>query len=98
MDPDEPVPIPIEDSLDLHTFRPPEVTAAAAAYLDAAAEQGLREVRLIHGRGKGQQRAAVRQVCARHPRVMEFHDAPPERGGWGATVIRLRGDDAEGRR
>ena len=87
MDGDPPVPIPIEDSLDLHAFRPSEIAAAAEAYLDAAAESGLPEVRLIHGRGTGRQRDAVRRVCAAHPRVAEFHDAPPERGGWGATVV-----------
>ena len=61
--------IDAEDSLDLHLFRPSEVAAAAEAYLDAAAEAGLREVRLIHGRGVGVQRDAVRKVCSRHPRV-----------------------------
>ena len=90
MDPDEPVFLPIEDSLDLHPFRPQEVAEAAEAYLDAAAEQGFHEVRLIHGRGIGAQRSAVRAVCARHPRVREFRDAPPERGGWGATLVNLR--------
>lgn len=88
--------LPIEDSLDLHTFRPSEVAEAAEAYLDAAAENGLEEVRLIHGRGIGQQREAVRRVCARHPAVLSYGDATPERGGWGATVARLRpsGDPA----
>ena len=87
--PDLPFEIPIGDSLDLHTFRPADVPAAAEAYLDAAAEHGLTEVRLIHGRGTGAQRAAVRAVCARHPRVVSYRDAPPERGGWGATVVQL---------
>lgn len=89
---EDPVELPIEDSLDLHAFRPSEVAAAAEAYLDAAAERGLREVRLIHGRGIGQQRDAVRRVCRRHPRVISFYDAPAERGGWGATVAVLSPD------
>ena len=83
-------PIPIEDAFDLHPFLPREIAAAAAAYLDAAAEAGLREVRLIHGRGTGQQREAVRRVCTAHPRVVSYADAPPDRGGWGATVVLLR--------
>lgn len=86
----EPTRIPIESSLDLHSFHPSEIAAAAEAYLDAAAEAGLSEVRLIHGRGTGQQRQAVRRVCGRHPRVLSFGDAPPDLGGWGATVVRLR--------
>ena len=88
-DVDGAVRIPLEDALDLHTFRPSEVAAAAEAYLDAAAEAGLQEVRLIHGRGTGRQRRAVREVCGRHPKVTSFHDGTPERGGWGATVVRL---------
>ena len=86
----DPTPIPIEDALDLHPFLPREIAAAAEAYLDAAAEAGLREVRLIHGRGTGRQREAVRRVCAGHPRVVSYADAAPDLGGWGATVVRLR--------
>jgi dsDNA-specific endonuclease/ATPase MutS2 len=87
---DEPVPLPIEDSLDLHTFAPGEVAAVIADYLEEAHRRGFTEVRLIHGRGIGVQRAIVRAVLGRHPRVASFADAPPERGGWGATVVRLR--------
>ena len=59
-------------------------------YLTAAAARGFREVRLIHGRGIGVQRAIVRGVLSRHPAVESFADAVAERGGWGATVVRLR--------
>jgi dsDNA-specific endonuclease/ATPase MutS2 len=61
------------------------------SYLEAAAEKGYREVRLIHGRGKGVQRANIQKLLRRHSLVEEFFDAPPGRGGWGATVVRLRG-------
>jgi len=90
---DAPVPIPIEDALDLHAFAPRDVASVVAEYLDAAVVRGLREVRLIHGRGTGTQRQIVRGVLARHPRVADFTDAPPERGGWGATVVRLTSDE-----
>jgi dsDNA-specific endonuclease/ATPase MutS2 len=60
------------------------------AYLDEASERGFQEVRLIHGRGIGVQRERVRSVLSEHPSVAEYHDAPPARGGWGATVVRLR--------
>ena len=85
-----PVRIPIEDHLDLHTFRPSEITAVVDAYLEAALEAGYREVRLIHGRGKGVQRARVQRLLADDPRVERFTDAPPGRGGWGATLVWLR--------
>jgi len=85
-----PVRLPIEDHLDLHAFRPSEITDVVDAYLEAAREAGFREVRLIHGRGKGVQRARVQRLLASDCRVERFADAPPARGGWGATVVWLR--------
>jgi len=82
--------VAIEDSIDLHTFRPREIPAVVESYLEAAREAGFREVRLIHGRGTGFQRDRVRTVLTGHPDVESFYDAPPERGGWGATVVLLR--------
>ena len=82
--------IPIEDSIDLHTFQPKEVHIVVTEYLYQAIRRGFREVRIIHGRGIGVQREIVRGVLSRHPLVESFADAPPERGGWGATVVRLR--------
>jgi len=90
MDPTEPVPFPIEDSLDLHAFAPKDVRPVVDEYLKEAAGRGFREVRLIHGRGMGAQRASVRSLLAGHPLVLRFFDAPPERGGWGATVVVLK--------
>jgi DNA-nicking Smr family endonuclease len=90
VDPEEPVRIPIEDALDLHAFRPRDVRGVVDEYLHAALAEGFREVRLIHGRGTGVQRAAIRSLLTGHPLVGGFADAPAERGGWGATVVRLR--------
>ena len=87
---DSPVVLPVEDALDLHTFAPRDIPDVVRDYLAACVERGLREVRLIHGRGTGAQRRVVRSVLATHPLVEEYSDAPPERGGWGATVVRLR--------
>ncbi|MEE9607458.1 MAG: Smr/MutS family protein [Myxococcota bacterium] len=89
----EPVRIPIEEALDLHHFRPAEVPDVVDAYLEAAVEAGFQEVRLIHGRGHGVQRGRVHALLARHARVERFADAPPERGGWGATLVWLRTAD-----
>lgn len=86
---DEPVVLPVEDSLDLHPFPPADVPRVVEDYLEVACERGFTEVRLIHGRGIGVQRERVRSLLSRHPRVTSFHDAPPERGGWGATVVYL---------
>jgi DNA-nicking Smr family endonuclease len=87
---DEPVRIPIEDALDLHAFAPRDVAAVVADYLDAAHARGFTEVRLIHGRGIGVQRRIVQSVLAEHPLVAGYADAPPERGGFGATIVQLR--------
>jgi len=87
---DAPVELPITDVLDLHSFRPAEVADVVREYLEAAWEKGLRELRIIHGRGIGVQRQTVRTLLARDHRVTGFGDAPAEAGGWGATWVRLR--------
>ncbi len=92
MEPSEPVRLPIEDALDLHAFAPKDVGSVVDEYLREAQRAGFREVRLIHGRGTGTQRVMVRSLLARHPLVVGFADAPPERGGWGATVVTLRSE------
>ena len=86
----EAVSVPLTDVLDLHSFRPEETQQVVTAYLDEARRARLGEVRIIHGRGRGVQRAAIRRVLADAPGVAEFSDAPPTRGGWGATIVRLR--------
>lgn len=87
-----PVVVPIEDSLDLHAFAPRDVASVVDEYLRAAAGRGFTEVRLIHGRGRGVQRAMVQRLLSGHTLVARFFDAPAERGGWGATVAVLRAD------
>ena len=92
----EVVEIPLEDFIDLHPFRPRDVSSVVESYLEQAVEAGFREVRLIHGRGIGVQREIVRKLLTKHPAVDSFTDAPPGRGGWGATIVRLSsGGDAD---
>ena len=79
--------VPIEDSIVLHTFRPSEVKSVVEEYVTAAHAAGLREVRLIHGRGIGVQRGIVQAALERHPLVESFHDAPETH--LGATVAVL---------
>ena len=85
----EPVELPITGVLDLHTFRPSEVADVVKAYLEAAREKGLSELRIIHGKGTGTQRSIVRAILERDPGVGSYGDAPGEAGGWGATCVTL---------
>ena len=86
---DAPFVLPITEELDLHAFAPADVPAVVADYLQACREKGLLRVRVIHGRGKGVQRAVVRRLLRALPGVASVADAPPSSGGWGATVIDL---------
>ncbi|MBU2551749.1 MAG: Smr/MutS family protein [Proteobacteria bacterium] len=89
-DPEEPVVVPIENWIDLHTFRPDEVSRVLDAYLEAAREKGLPEVRIVHGKGRGVLKAGVLAFLDRSAHVSAHSPAPEDRGGWGATLVRLR--------
>jgi len=86
--PDEPVHVPIEGTLDLHAFLPRDIRSVVDEYVRAAHAAGLRDIRLIHGRGTGVQRGLVQSVLERHPLVESFADAPESH--LGATVAVLR--------
>ncbi len=77
--------VPIEDWIDLHTFRPDEVASVVEEYLEMAVQKGFEQVRIIHGRGIGVQREIVQSCLRRHPAVRSFIDTPDR----GATVVYL---------
>ena len=86
----EPVTIPITDVFDLHAIQPREVKLVVEEYLNEAKRLGFRSVRIIHGKGIGVQREIVRKILERTSFVSDWTDAPPEAGGLGATIVRLR--------
>jgi dsDNA-specific endonuclease/ATPase MutS2 len=96
VDPDNPFPDPVEieitDVFDLHTIRPRDVKAVVEEYLRLAKEKRFKVVRIIHGKGIGVQREAVRSILARTEFVLDWSDAPPQAGGLGATIVRLATD------
>lgn len=87
---DDPVRVPIEPEINLHAFAPGDISSVVTEYVEAAAAQGFREVRLVHGRGRGIQRAIVQAALERHQRVIEFWDDPGAH--LGATIARLDAD------
>jgi dsDNA-specific endonuclease/ATPase MutS2 len=89
----ESVRIEITDVFDLHTIPPRDVKRVVEEYLLEAYAKGFRSVRLIHGKGRGVQRETVRRVLARTPFVADWTDAPPQAGGFGATIAHLRQTD-----
>ncbi len=91
--PDEnesPVRIPITGELDLHTFRPNELGELIPAYLGECIAAGIREVRIVHGKGTGTLRTTVHALLRRSPLVLSFRTGDEATGGWGATIATLR--------
>lgn len=80
--------VPIEGVLDLHAFAPPDIASVVEEYVRAAHQKGLREVRLIHGRGTGVQRGIVQAALETHPLVESFYDDLESH--LGATVALLK--------
>lgn len=86
----EPVPLPITGELDLHTFRPSDLGELIPAYLEECAARGIREVRIIHGKGTGTLRTTVHALLRRNPQVLSFRQGDENSGAWGATWVTLR--------
>lgn len=83
--------IPIEGVLDLHAFAPADIASVVEEYVRAAHQDGLREVRLIHGRGTGVQRGIVQAALEKHPLVESFYDAPESHLGATVAVLEAGG-------
>jgi dsDNA-specific endonuclease/ATPase MutS2 len=85
----ESVTLEITRSIDLHTFQPRDIRRVVEEYLTQARQKGFSQVRIIHGKGKGVQKRVVHELLLKTPFVLNWHDAPPESGGWGATIAHL---------
>ena len=87
---DEPIQLPIDGVLDLHTFKPSEIKDLVPDYLAACLERRIYQVRIIHGKGIGNLRPTVHAILSKHPEVISFTLDHPQFGGWGATIVFLR--------
>ena len=87
---EKPVVVPIEDSIDLHAFSPKDIPSVVEEYINECFRNGIQEIRIVHGRGIGVQRKIVRSILEKHPAVATLQHAPPEAGGWGATLVLLK--------
>lgn len=86
----EPINVPIEDVLDLHLFRPAEVANLLDNYFQECIQANIFTVRVIHGKGRGVLKKGVLALLEKHPLVQSYTPAPPEAGGWGATLVTLQ--------
>jgi dsDNA-specific endonuclease/ATPase MutS2 len=84
----DPIELPMEDSIDLHTFLPREIPGLVEEYLYQAVRHGYRDVRIIHGKGMGVQRRIVHSILAKNPRVVAYRDVADR----GSTTVKLIGD------
>ena len=93
-DDDEDVPeyYVVTDVLDLHGFFPEQVREMIHAFVENARSLKLRRLRIIHGKGKSKLKYVVRKELEIIEEVEWFGDAPPEIGGWGATIVILKED------
>jgi DNA-nicking Smr family endonuclease len=87
---DDPVELPIDGVLDLHTFKPGEIKDLVPDYLEACREKGIFQVRIIHGKGIGNLRRTVHSLLSKNPLVSSFTLDHPQYGGWGATIVYLK--------
>jgi DNA-nicking Smr family endonuclease len=85
---EEIVEYPIDGILDLHNFAPGDVKSLVPAYLEECAKKGIKQVRIIHGKGKGILRQTVRSILKRHPLVVDYR-TPQDGSSWGATIVSL---------
>ena len=93
-EPNKPIPLPITGELDLHTFRPTEITSLLDAYFAECRQRGIHRVRVVHGKGTGTLRETVHTHLRRSSGIAGFAQGDETSGGWGATIVTLKHPDS----
>lgn len=88
--PAEPAEIAIDGELDLHNFSPKEVAPLVREYIEVCRQRGIRDLRIVHGKGKGVLRRTVHSLLDGHESVESYRLGGHREGSWGATIVRLR--------
>ncbi|PRQ02155.1 recombination and DNA strand exchange inhibitor protein [Enhygromyxa salina] len=83
--------IAVDGELDLHNFSPKEVAPLCREYIEVCHQRGIRDLRIVHGKGKGVLRRTVHSLLDKHPLVEDYRLGGHGEGSWGATIVRLRG-------
>lgn len=90
MDHEKPIKLNIDGTLDLHSFRPEDLSTLIDEYIDACLEKEIYKLRIIHGKGIGNIRRSVHALLDRNPHVENYQLADQSGGGWGATIVNLK--------
>lgn len=85
--------MPIDGTLDLHTFSPREVKNLIPEFIEVCRERHIVQLRIIHGKGTGTLRRIVHSILATHPAVASYRHEEGSGGSWGATVVDLTPED-----
>jgi len=89
-DQDDAVELPIDGTLDLHTFHPKEIKSLIPDYIEECKNRSIFEIRIIHGKGTGTLREIVHSILKKNPDVVEYGLASGDLGSWGATLVKLK--------
>ena len=87
---DEVTELPIDGTLDLHTFKPGDIKHLIPDYLEECRSRGIYHVRIVHGKGTGALGRSVRSILDRLDEVESHRPGGVGAGGWGATLVNLR--------
>lgn len=89
---ESPPELPIDGTLDLHSFKPGELGSLIPEYIEACLQKDIHQLRIIHGKGTGNLRRSVHALLDRNEHV-ESYGLSGDKSSWGATLVELKKPD-----